>query len=501
MLKNMLLSQRLPYPKDPTYLTAKMIGDVQSLLRGGEKTDKESPLISGMKILNKKTVKPSTSSSKRPEGMARELYNLISNKDLSAVMPTDMRKTYQNPKFKMGFRAVRKYKWVPFTNEGRSDGLQLYHWQRVDKINQNEPYPFAKLNKVIDIPTYTDEVYEEYLKCKSWSREETDYLFEVCRQFDIRWPIVLDRYDMKKFGVTRSMEDLKDRFYSILYELALIQDPNSTPVAYDADHEKRRKEQLCKQWDRTKEQLKEEEELMAEMRRIEQRKKERERKAHDLQKLINMSEQPASPSTMGNSSANAMAKKKSAFRIKTGSVSSSSHAVFNPLDISVTALRFSEFKSSGAHLRSQEMKLPTNIGQKKLKNIEIVLEKSNMEMNPFGHEDIMKIYNDFRSQIMLLQELKSALQTAEFELESLRSRMQENGKDFEIEPKMRVSNLVEGGLDISMIGSEGCPQTIRRITSYIDVNQKDIVSMASRKRKIPSAVLTPVPSDMKRRRF
>lgn len=39
------------------------------------------------------------------------------------------------------------------------------------------------------------------------------------------------------------------------------------------------------------------------------------------------------------------------------------------------AIRFPEFKSAGAHLRSQEMKLPTNIGQKKLKNIEIVLNK------------------------------------------------------------------------------------------------------------------------------
>ena len=36
------------------------------------------------------------------------------------------------------------------------------------------------------------------------------------------WPIVHDRYDMKKFGVTRSMEDMKERFYSILNELARL---------------------------------------------------------------------------------------------------------------------------------------------------------------------------------------------------------------------------------------------------------------------------------------
>lgn len=49
------------------------------------------------------------------------------------------------------------------------------------------------------------------------------------------------------------------------------------------------------------------------------------------------------------------------------------------LDVcSSSSLRFPEFKSSGPHLRSQEMKLPTNVGQKKLKNIETVLQQCKM---------------------------------------------------------------------------------------------------------------------------
>ena len=42
-------------------------------------------------------------------------------------------------------------------------------------------------------------------------------------------------------------------------------------VNYDADNERRRKEQLHKQWNRTKEQLEEEEMLMNELKRIETR--------------------------------------------------------------------------------------------------------------------------------------------------------------------------------------------------------------------------------------
>jgi hypothetical protein len=42
---------------------------------------------------------------------------------------------------------------------------------------------------------------------------------------------------------------------------------------------------------------------------------------------------------------------------------------------STTNLRFPEFRSAGPHLRSHEMKLPSNIGQKKMKAIEEAAEK------------------------------------------------------------------------------------------------------------------------------
>ena len=59
---------------------------------------------------------------------------------------------------------------------------------------------------------------------------------------------------------------------------------------YDADHERRRKEQLNKLFNRSQEQIDEEEYLLAELKKIEQRKKERDRKTQDLQKLISASE-------------------------------------------------------------------------------------------------------------------------------------------------------------------------------------------------------------------
>ena len=37
-----------------------------------------------------------------------------------------------------------------------------------------------------------------------WSKDETDYLFQLCRRFDLRFPVIEDRYSFEdKF---RTME-------------------------------------------------------------------------------------------------------------------------------------------------------------------------------------------------------------------------------------------------------------------------------------------------------
>jgi len=64
---------------------------------------------------------------------------------------------------------------------------------------------------------------------------------------------------------------------------------------FDAEHEKRRKEQLKKLFERTPEQVEEEQTLLTELRKIEQRKKERDRKTQDLQKLITAADHQADP--------------------------------------------------------------------------------------------------------------------------------------------------------------------------------------------------------------
>lgn len=112
-------------------------------------------------------------------------------------------------KAKLGMRKVRPWKWMPFTNPARRDGLVLYHWRR--SADEGKEYAFAKFNKRIDIQNYTDNEYNNHLTADGWSRAETDHLMELCNRFDLRFPVIHDRWDRNTYKTSRSIEDLKER--------------------------------------------------------------------------------------------------------------------------------------------------------------------------------------------------------------------------------------------------------------------------------------------------
>lgn len=85
------------------------------------------------------------------------------------------------------------------------------------------------------------------------------------------------------------------RYYQVCAALTKAKSHTDKVYVFDAEHEKRRKEQLKKLFERTPEQVEEEQMLLAESRKIEQRKRERDRKTQDLQKLITAADHQADP--------------------------------------------------------------------------------------------------------------------------------------------------------------------------------------------------------------
>uniref|UniRef100_A0A669DI68 DNA methyltransferase 1-associated protein 1 n=1 Tax=Oreochromis niloticus TaxID=8128 RepID=A0A669DI68_ORENI len=351
-------------------------------------------LINSDKKKSKKATE--TLTFKRPEGMHREVYALLysDKKDAPPLLPSDTTQGYRTVKAKLGCKKVRPWKWMPFTNPARRDGAIFHHWRRV--AEEGKDYPFARFNKTVQVPVYSEQEYQMHLHDDGWTKAETDHLFDLCKRFDLRFIVVHDRYDHQQYR-KRSVEDLKERYYSICGKLTKVRAASGTePKIYifDAGHERRRKEQLEKLFNRTPEQVAEEEYLIQELRKIETRKKEREKKAQDLQKLI----KAADTTTELRRAEKRVSKKKLPQKRETE----------KPAVPETAGIKFPDFKSAGVTLRSQRMKLPSSVGQKKIKAIEQILIEQGVDLNPID--------------LVLLYELKQAHSNCEYEQQMLRHR-------------------------------------------------------------------------------
>ncbi|CAH8622632.1 unnamed protein product [Schistosoma rodhaini] len=459
---------------------------------------------------------------KRPGHVPREVWGLHStlNNNLPPIMPTDNTPLYKQPKAVIGVGRVRSWQWTPFTNSARQDNLVLYHWRRESTDPEaNKDYYFARYNKHVTVPEYTVEEYETMLKDPKWSEERTAHLMELAKRFDLRFIHMRDRWDCEKFPGRPSVEDLKERYYGILTQLDKARGTNlSQGLRYDAAHERRRKQQLSLLYGRTKDQVEEEQRLIMELRKIEARRKERERKKQDLQKLISLADSVtrdcelsehtgyetntddtnswltsthssvgcglsssnnslltsttlagntglqrkrpggvsglnASNNSTGNitssssqligntnslintdSSCTSLTSTGAAGSANTGAVISSGDICASLNSASNTAntalntqysINFLDVsKNPGAHLRSQKMKLPSNLGQKKTRIIENFLGHLQIDPNPPATAEIVEAYNGLRSKILLLFDLRLALLNCDFELHSARLRLE-----------------------------------------------------------------------------
>ena len=114
----------------------------------------------------------------------------------------------------------------------------------------NDPYPFARFNKKPRMIKYDDEEYNKAVQpMKSdWDKLETDVLFDLCERFNMRFIVIADRFadelqeridkincvsaakitnaskngrrrqvkaESKKVAKDRTVDELKDRYYSV----------------------------------------------------------------------------------------------------------------------------------------------------------------------------------------------------------------------------------------------------------------------------------------------
>ncbi|EDW02434.1 DNA methyltransferase 1-associated protein 1 [Drosophila grimshawi] len=386
--------------------------------------------------------------SRRPEGMHREVFALLytDKKDAPPLLPTDtalgIGAGYKQNKARLGMKKVRKWEWAPFSNPARNDAAVFHHWKRI--TDDSTDYPFAKFNKQLEIPSYTMTEYNAHLRnnIQNWSKVQTDHLFDLARRFDLRFIVMADRWNRQQHGI-KTVEELKERYYEVISLLSKSKNQNQNQSSekktfvYDAEHERRRKEQLEKLFKRTIQQVEEEQMLINEMKKIEARKKERERKTQDLQKLISQADQQnehaaSTPSTRKYEKK--LHKKKVHHQPRPSKVDS----VVNAIEIGSSGIKFADLRGSGVSLRSQKMKLPANIGQRKVKALEQAIQEFKVDPGPPPTEDICTSFNELRSDMVLLCELRTALSTCIYEMESLKHQYEAAcpGKTLNIPPSL-----------------------------------------------------------------
>ncbi|XP_017093696.2 DNA methyltransferase 1-associated protein 1 [Drosophila bipectinata] len=381
--------------------------------------------------------------SRRPEGMHREVFALLytDKKDAPPLLPTDtalgIGAGYKQTKARLGMKKVRKWEWAPFSNPARNDAAVFHHWKRVS--DDSADYPFAKFNKQLEIPSYTMTEYNAHLRnnISNWSKVQTDHLFDLARRFDLRFIVMADRWN-RQHGA-KTVEELKERYYEVVALLAKAKNQASEKkvFVYDAEHERRRKEQLEKLFKRTTQQVEEEQMLINEMKKIEARKKERERKTQDLQKLISQADQQnehASNTPSTRKYEKKLHKKKVHHQPRPSKVDS----VVNAIEIGSSGIKFADLRGSGVSLRSQKMKLPANIGQRKVKALEQAIQEFKVDPAPPPTEEICTSFNELRSDMVLLCELRTALSTCVYEMESLKHQYEAAcpGKTLNIPPSL-----------------------------------------------------------------
>ncbi|KAI1041726.1 hypothetical protein LB505_010242 [Fusarium chuoi] len=250
------------------------------------------------------------------KGLAREVHNLGGDNPIAIVPEV----THFKKRRFASRKPAARWEMRSFKNSARTDSdFTLRHWRRKDEKQDGsdvspeqtsqgeqpqllrdgtENSAFAKYNVQVSVPQYSEDQYQQSLQHNDWTKEETDYLLELARDFDLRWPLIWDRYEWNPPATNgeadadgdeskaivpatrpRSLEDLKARYYEVASKMMAAQKPvqymtqpefslHELMAHFDPQQEKLRKEFALNALTRSREEAREEESLLLEIKRI-----------------------------------------------------------------------------------------------------------------------------------------------------------------------------------------------------------------------------------------
>ncbi|BFZ53367.1 swr complex subunit [Savitreella phatthalungensis] len=234
-----------------------------------------------------------------PTGMARELYSLLG--DNTPPVVTLQSRYKEKPRFK---QKAARWSSTPFTNPARSDALVLKHWTRGVQTGDSNAGTssstgildgsassksgFASFDKHVDVVSYTSEEYSTYCDRTDWTKQETDKLMELCRDWDLRFIVIHDIWETSPDLGSRTLEELKDRYYQVARALLGSRGQSTEGLHYDLQRETQRRQYVEELFKRTAEEVAEENRLILEVRKLEAYEKAVHQQKADLLRLLDV---------------------------------------------------------------------------------------------------------------------------------------------------------------------------------------------------------------------
>jgi DNA methyltransferase 1-associated protein 1 len=344
----------------------------------------------------KKKSKKDGEPKKKPETVSREILSLTDGSSFP-IQPFMSMEAIQKNENK---EKTDKTEWVftPLIFGDDKSHPQIHHW--VPKEDKDKVTPYMKFNVRVDLIKYTNDEYEKYIKelDLAWGREETDYLWDLCEKFDLRFFVIYDQYDLK---YNRSMEDLKERFYQVTKKIANIREDVNNPLfhySFDANYEKQRKYHLEKFIMRSKEKNEEEKKIIEELRKLENiiRKEEKEQKNLETIMKLDMKDDEDN-----NEEEEALQK------ISEGKKQ--------------TAANFKKNEKI-AYLRSTLMHVPLPISGRMNKKLNLFLTELNVPPKPIPTAENEQLYDMLREKVLKMFGLQKHLKKKEMEKEEMENK-------------------------------------------------------------------------------
>ena len=371
---------------------------------------------------------------KKQTGLKRELIKLI-----GGVPSIVERSTH---------KVVKRSNWVwsKFSNPSRKDKLQLEHWQRKEDVGKEYDTSY---NRSIEIVEFTKDEYDKLIKPndRNWNYEQTMYLWDLIKQYQLKFVIIFDRFDEKTYG-ERTVESLKDRYYSVartILEHRRLFDHPIIKSGYNYEQEIKRRTYLEKTMNKSFAELKEENYIM-EMSENLNKKME---KNENFEKVLNQKLSELPPVNQNNLQQNAMSIDEGENSINNFSENKLLNNIENENkkiesfgESNNNGQTFEDFlkdnitrNDSFVYLRSQKLKHNLPVSEKIQERVDNYMKEFNIPEKLIPTAKVEMAYDNLRNNVILYTSLKKYLDKKQKEYDFLQKKYQEyQQKNLQLNP-------------------------------------------------------------------